>query len=283
SGSSTHASTTALQAGVWSYVVATWDGSTVKIFINGTEAYSGAAAVTLSSTSGSTLGIGIALGGGAQYPFSGRMDEIRIGNVNATVADVQDDQYRGLTGFDAALEAYYRCDEASGTTLTDASHHGRDATLTGSVTRGTDNPSDFTTNENTPASGRLFGYDINDDALTFSVVSQGSKGTVAITNAATGAFTYTPNTNANGADSFTFKVSDGALDSAAATIAVTINPVNNTPTITAASALTRVQGVSATETIATVSDVETAAGSLTVAATTVPAGLSVSNITNNNG
>ena len=40
---------------------------------------------------------------------------------------------------------------------------------------------------------------------------------------------YTPNANENGADSFSFKVNDGALDSAAATVSINITPVNDAP------------------------------------------------------
>ena len=59
---------------------------------------------------------------------------------------------------------------------------------------------------------------------------------------------------------------------------------NDSPTITAAPALTRQQGTApSNSTIATVGDTETAAGSLTVTATSVPAGLTVSNISNTNG
>jgi uncharacterized protein (TIGR03437 family) len=62
------------------------------------------------------------------------------------------------------------------------------------------------------------------------------------------------------------------------------NTVNTPPNITAAAAATRVQASAGTASpIATVSDAETAAGSLTVTATSVPAGISVTNITNTNG
>ncbi len=59
---------------------------------------------------------------------------------------------------------------------------------------------------------------------------------------------------------------------------------NTAPTITAGGPLTRPQGTAAiNSTIATVSDAETSAGSLTVTATTVPAGISVTNIVNTAG
>ncbi|NOT64283.1 MAG: hypothetical protein HOP19_29045, partial [Acidobacteria bacterium] len=59
---------------------------------------------------------------------------------------------------------------------------------------------------------------------------------------------------------------------------------NTAPTITAAAALVRQQGSGGTVvTIATVSDAETAVGSLVLTATTVPTGITLNNITNTNG
>src|SRR5262249_22585580 len=83
--------------------------------------------------------------------------------------------------------------------------------------------------EDTAANGALKATDPDGDPLTYSIVANGTKGTATITNAATGAFTYTPNPDANGTDSFTFKVNDGALDSNIATETVTISPVNDAP------------------------------------------------------
>jgi hypothetical protein len=60
--------------------------------------------------------------------------------------------------------------------------------------------------------------------LTFSVVSQPGNGTVSITNASTGAYTYTPGSGFAGSDSFTFKVTDAAgTSSNTATVSVTVN------------------------------------------------------------
>ncbi|NEU06742.1 tandem-95 repeat protein, partial [Flavihumibacter sp. R14] len=46
---------------------------------------------------------------------------------------------------------------------------------------------------------------------------------------ADGSFTYTPNANFNGTDSFTYKVSDGSLESNIATVTITVTPVNDAP------------------------------------------------------
>ncbi len=68
-----------------------------------------------------------------------------------------------------------------------------------------------------------------DNTLTAASITgftQGGNGSVVYND--NGTFTYTPNANFNGADSFTYTVSDGAL-SDTATVNVTINPVNDAP------------------------------------------------------
>ncbi|RAV21273.1 DUF4832 domain-containing protein [Paenibacillus contaminans] len=77
---------------------------------------------------------------------------------------------------------------------------------------------------NTPVSGMLLASDGDSDSLTFSIVTNGQKGTAAITDAATGAFTYTPLAGQSGTDTFTFRANDGRSDSNVATVTVTIEP-----------------------------------------------------------
>ncbi|MFN8344058.1 MAG: choice-of-anchor Q domain-containing protein [Spirosomataceae bacterium] len=60
--------------------------------------------------------------------------------------------------------------------------------------------------------------------------------------------------------------------------------INSSPTVTAQTGISRQQGSAGSDTqIATVNDSETSPGSLTVTATTVPAGITVTSITNSNG
>ncbi len=91
------------------------------------------------------------------------------------------------------------------------------------------------TSENSPVSGQLQANDPDNDTLTYTIVSNGALGTAAITNAQTGAFTYTPNPNATGTDSFTFKATDGTLSSNAGTISITIAKNNQAPVAHASS------------------------------------------------
>ena len=91
------------------------------------------------------------------------------------------------------------------------------------------NNGSLNTSEDSAANGTLSANDVDGNALSYSIVSNGSKGTVAITNAATGTYTYTPNLNATGSDSFTFKVFDGLVNSNTATITVNIAALNDAP------------------------------------------------------
>jgi methionine-rich copper-binding protein CopC len=85
-----------------------------------------------------------------------------------------------------------------------------------------------TTDEDTAKTGTLAGTDVEGSSLTFAKVADPTNGTVTI-NATTGAYTYTPNANYNGSDSFTFKVNDGNADSSVRTVSFTVRPVNDEP------------------------------------------------------
>ena len=84
----------------------------------------------------------------------------------------------------------------------------------------------ITTAEDTPYLGVLTASDIDLDALTFSLDTAPANGSVTV--AANGDFVYTPTLNYNGADSFTFEVSDGTL-SDIGQVDITVTPVNDAP------------------------------------------------------
>ncbi len=69
--------------------------------------------------------------------------------------------------------------------------------------------------------------DANDDALSAAVVSGPSHGSVSPNS--NGSFTYTPNANYNGGDSFTYKASDGRGGEDTATVNITVNAINDAP------------------------------------------------------
>jgi VCBS repeat-containing protein len=69
--------------------------------------------------------------------------------------------------------------------------------------------------------------DPNEDPLTAIKVSDPSHGSVTLNS--NGSFTYTPDGDYNGGDSFTYKANDGLADSNTATVNITVNAVNDPP------------------------------------------------------
>ena len=82
------------------------------------------------------------------------------------------------------------------------------------------------THENDSATGTLSATDADlpPQTLTYAIATAPTKGVVTITNVNTGSYTYTPNHNIFGTDSFTFTASDGTLTSSPATVSVQIRP-----------------------------------------------------------
>src|SRR5207245_6594928 len=75
----------------------------------------------------------------------------------------------------------------------------------------------------------VLGNDTDVDGAVLTAVVMTGPSHAALTLNANGSFTYTPAANFNGSDSFTYKANDGLLDSNVATVALTINPVNDAP------------------------------------------------------
>ncbi len=90
----------------------------------------------------------------------------------------------------------------------------------------------YTTDEDTPltvAAPGVLGNDTDTDGdpLTAVLDSTTSNGTLALN--ADGSFTYTPNADFSGTDSFTYFANDGTSNSNLATVTITVNPVNDPP------------------------------------------------------
>jgi VCBS repeat-containing protein len=88
------------------------------------------------------------------------------------------------------------------------------------------NHQSVTTAQDTAKAITLTGSDVDGDALTYAIVAAPAHGT--LTGAAPNV-TYTPAASYNGSDSFTFKVNDGKVDSAPATVSITVASVNHPP------------------------------------------------------
>ena len=81
----------------------------------------------------------------------------------------------------------------------------------------------------------MTGSDADGEPLIFTIVSlpsHGSLGALDQVDSTTASTIYTPGLNFDGADFFTFRVSDGDQFSSSATVLITVNPVNDQPAAT---------------------------------------------------
>jgi VCBS repeat-containing protein len=124
-------------------------------------------------------------------------------------------------------------------TVSDGTTTSEAASVTVNVTPANDGPTAaadaYSTDEDTTLTIAAPGVLSNDtdpdgDPLTTLLASGPANGTVTMN--ADGSFSYTPNANFNGTDSFTYTASDGSLSSAA-TVSLTVNAVNDGPTAAA--------------------------------------------------
>ena len=87
----------------------------------------------------------------------------------------------------------------------------------------------FVATEDTPFAGTVTANDTpsDDGGNTWSLFSQASHGTAVVNT--NGSFTYSSEANFNGADSFVYQLCDSDGDCVQATVAITINAVNDPP------------------------------------------------------
>ena len=93
----------------------------------------------------------------------------------------------------------------------------------------------LSTSEDTVIAANAKATDIDSAKLVYEVVRKPTKGVVVFTGQDPSYYSYVPNRDANGPDSFSFRASDGSLWSNEATIAVTIKPVNDNPILDSSS------------------------------------------------
>ncbi len=85
----------------------------------------------------------------------------------------------------------------------------------------------FSLDEDGEYQGQLVGEDVDDTVLAYHIEQAPSQGTLTLED--DGKFTYTPNADYFGDDSFSFTASDSELKSVAATTLITVDSVNDLP------------------------------------------------------
>jgi hypothetical protein len=124
-----------------------------------------------------------------------------------------------------------------------------------------------TTLEDTPVALTLTALDADGDSLAFTVLSAPALGTLSGTAPA---LIYTPAADVSGTDTFTFKASDGALDSAPATVTIVVGAVNDPPVAAPDTATAQKNGPAVIVPVLA-NDTDIDGGALQVVAVTQPA------------
>ncbi|WP_175491109.1 Ig-like domain-containing protein [Pontibacter chinhatensis] len=176
-----------------------------------------------SSASNASIRIGTVINADGGFA-NGQIDNVSLWKKALTAAEIKTLGATTLNGNEAGLAGYWRFDETSGNIAYDATsnaNHGtlRNMDLANARVRST--AGDIITKKNVAYAGKLTGSDPEGKPLTYVMVMGSTKGTLVL-NHNTGAFTYTPRTDAVGADNFSYKVSNGTTESNTATINVTI-------------------------------------------------------------
>lgn len=104
----------------WYHLAATYDGTTQRLYVNGSLEAESTANSGLIDYDDSWLSVGAYKDDNEEVPFDGKVDELRIWNSAKSPADIQDLMCEKLVGDEAGLVLYYRFDEQSGTTVAEA-------------------------------------------------------------------------------------------------------------------------------------------------------------------
>ena len=131
--------------------------------------------------------------------------------------------YTPNSGFVGSDTFTYVVKDAAGALSTQATVT---VTITGANARPIAQGQSIATTEDSAHPIVLTGTDAEGSALTFTIVAAPTHGTLTGTGANV---IYTPASNYNGSDTFAFVVNDGVGDSAPATVAITVNAVNDLP------------------------------------------------------
>ena len=111
-----------LTLNTWQHVAATYDGTNIKIYVNGiqvaTQSFAGGV-----TNADEDLCIGTINNPADMRYMTGKIDEVRIWSAVRTAEEISDNVHHSVTS--SNLVAYYKMDGGSGTVFTDDSGNGR--------------------------------------------------------------------------------------------------------------------------------------------------------------
>jgi|GEM_PF-1526118 len=192
--------------GNWHYAVVTYDGSVLRLYVDGSLVATMSNITATPHTNNTPLVIGKDSNGNNRY-FIGDIDEVRVYNRALSAQEVSDAYNNGIFSNDGLVIR---------------------ATFTPPIAE----DKNITTTENSSIDVILTGIDPdNYEQLTFSIVNNPSNGTlssISQIDSRSAKVTYTPNPNFYGVDTFTYTITDG-IDTATAIVTIEVMPVNDAP------------------------------------------------------
>jgi len=124
---------TTLTAGQWHHIACVYNGSTIKIYIDGVEESSTNATGSISTYS-TSLYIGAYSGPTPIGSFDGLIDEVRIWSDERTASEISTNKSNELNGNESNLVGYYKFNEADTNTVASNSASATGASYDGALT-----------------------------------------------------------------------------------------------------------------------------------------------------
>ncbi|MBT5874550.1 MAG: cadherin-like domain-containing protein, partial [Candidatus Latescibacteria bacterium] len=210
----------------WSHVAATYDGSTMKLYVD--QILIG----SKSAVGGMLINDNTQIGGwsNASERFTGDIDEVRIWNRALDADELAEYGDSELSGAEPNLVQYLRFNIEDSLSIGGYSFVTELASLS------------VTTSPGQPISIPLLGTDWENDPLTYALVDMPTQGEASLSNSTV---LYTPNQGYAGLDSISYSVSDAEGTSGSAFVRITVSaPVqaNRDPVLSPIGARAIVQG-----------------------------------------
>lgn len=222
----------------WTHLAVSYDNGTIKTYANGTlvHTYNGAGVIGDAHPALDDLRIGGRSNNPPGKYFDGAIREVRIWNVARTGAEISANYNQHLSGTETGLVGNWRLTEGTGVVVNDLSSQDNEGTLGGGVTAQEPDWTGYTLSEDSsgldvPAFLGVLSNDSDDagHSLTAMLNSDVSHGTLNFNS--DGSFTYTPDADFSGTDSFTYRANDGIRNGNSDTITITVSNVNDAPVI----------------------------------------------------
>ena len=103
-----------VRTGVWQHVAGTYDGSAIRLFINGEICATLPGVFTISPNQNEYFTIGSGSGAQQYSSFKGKLDEIRLWNVARTADEIRENIFIALSGKESGIVSYWQCNEGNG-------------------------------------------------------------------------------------------------------------------------------------------------------------------------